>query len=226
VKCSRFRIGSALFFSLIPSAALVLIADHCLFRWGTWPAWTLAQSYPGSDEPEWWESRIGPLPPPTDTGAIAPPASVRGRDGSGGDGTDGGIGHQLPHGFGKYEMQTRLPLIRGDVLMATDVHVWRAGVELPGGMVVDRYYIGQPGVAPPHPTLGEWETRILPIGLVLNTLYAAGPLSILAWSSMWIVGTTRRGIRGRMRRRRGQCPACAYVLLPEQAVCPECGRES
>jgi hypothetical protein len=225
VKCSRFRICSGLFFSLVASAALVIIADQCLFRWGTWPGWTLARSIPGTDEAAWWESRVGPLPAATDTGAIVTPASMRGRDGSVGDGAPGLHGQRLPHGFGGYEMQTRLPLIRGGVLIATDLHAWRAGVELPGGMVVDRYYVGQPGVAPPHPTYGQWDVRLLPIGFVLNTLYAAGPLCILAWTSMWIVAATSRRIRARVRRRRGQCPACAYILLPEQAVCPECGRE-
>ena len=228
VSAGRLRVGvvlSVLFFTIIGSAALVLVADHFLFRYGTWSGWTLTPTIAKHDDLNWWQSRIGPLPPPTASGYLLPPASTRGRDGQGGDGCEGANYGQLPSGLAAYRMSTKSPMIRGGVLVSRSSHVWRAGVQLPGGMAVERIYIGRPGAPPPHPTLGGWDWRILPVALVLNTLYAAGPVCILVTLLAWEAAGVYRRIRGTRRRTRGRCPDCGYVLLTGQSVCPECGYE-
>ncbi len=65
--------------------------------------------------------------------------------------------------------------------------------------------------------------RILPLqpiwsGLIINTI-----LYVSLWFTLFSLGDIRRGIRSRLRRRRGQCVRCRYQLLPEQTRCSECG---
>lgn len=226
VDSGRFRLGmvlAVLCFTIIGSVPVVLVADHFLFRYGTWSGWTLTPKVARYDDLKWWQARIGPLPPATDTGHVLPPARTRGRDGQGGDGCESANYGQLPSGLAVYSMSTKSPMIRGGVLVSKSLHVWRAGVQLPGGMAVERIFIGRPGQPPAHPTLGGWDWRILPVPLVLNTLYAAGPLCIVVTLLAWEIAGVYRRIRGASRQARGRCPECGYVLLPGQSVCPECG---
>ncbi len=222
---------AVLCFTLIGSAVVVVVIDHFLFRYGTWSGWTLTPRLARYKDLDWWQSRIGPLPPATSTGDLIPPASTRGRDGQGGDGCESANYGQLPSGFAAYEMRTKPPMIRGGVLTSQKLHVWRAGVQLPGGMAVERIFIVGPGLPPPHPTLGGWDWSIRPLGLVLNTLYAAGPVCILVTLLAWATAGAYRRTRRKIRLARGRCPVCGcgrcpdcgYVLLAGQSVCPECG---
>ncbi|MCH8344367.1 MAG: zinc ribbon domain-containing protein [Planctomycetes bacterium] len=218
------RIVVAVMLSIIGSTAIVLGVDHLLFTRGTWSSWQLVVvPVVGHDETAWWKSRVGPLPPAGTTTNIVAPATVRGRDGLNADGAPAPHGARLLYGLIAYRMKTQFPMIRGGVLISPTTHAWRVGVELPGGIAVERIYLGLPGQAPPHPTFGGWDLRILPVGLLINSLYAAAPLcvvvTVLAWFSRWAF----RRIRGSIRRAHSRCPACAYVLLPEQNTCPECG---
>jgi len=61
--------------------------------------------------------------------------------------------------------------------------------------------------------------RILPLrplwpGFAVNTLFYAGVL--------WMMFALPFALRRRLRRRRGQCPACAYPV-GQSPVCTECG---
>lgn len=220
----RVRIAlPAFFFSIIGSVAIVLAADDVLFTRGTWNGWQLVPRVAGDDEATWWQSRVGPLPPPATTANIIAPAPVRGRDGSNADGSAGAPGANLPNGIIAYRMTTPTRMIRGGVLVSPTAHVWRVGVELPGGMAVERVYFGLPGQTPPHPTLGGWDVRVLPLGLLANSLCVAPPLCVVLMLLAWVTARAFRRIRGSIRRARRRCPACAYVLLPGQTGCPECG---
>jgi hypothetical protein len=214
---------AGLFLTIVASAVLVLAVDHVLFTRGTWSGWRLVPRSAGHDQVSWWQSQVGLLPGPTTTGSIVPPAVVRSRDGKNGNGAPGAPGARLPDGLIEYRMRTDSSMIRGGVLVSPDTHAWRVGVDLPGGMVVERVHIGLPGLAPLHPTLGGWDARIRLLGLVTNSLYVAGPLCIVLYFS---ARTSRWGFRriiGSIRLARGRCPACAYVLVTINDPCPECG---
>ena len=65
--------------------------------------------------------------------------------------------------------------------------------------------------------------RILPLqpiwsGLIINTV-----LYVPLWFTLFSLKDIWRGIRSRIRRRRGQCIHCAYKLMAEQTRCSECG---
>jgi hypothetical protein len=51
-------------------------------------------------------------------------------------------------------------------------------------------------------------------GFAINTLFYAGVL--------WVLWATPFALRRMIRRRRGQCPACAYPI-GQSPVCTECG---
>jgi len=222
----RCRVGVALvalLLSIIGSAAIILVADHFLFKHGTWSGWTLTPYPPKRDDLQWWQSRVGPLPPPTNTGDLISPQNIRGRDGRGGQAAETPTNMRLPHGFVAYRMDTRSPVIRGRVLVGVSRHIWYAGVEFPGGMVVERQCRPVPGQPPLHPTIGGWHSTILPAGLALNTLYGAAPLCIIVTLVAWPLAARYRKIRRGIRLAYGRCPECSHPLLPEQEVCPECG---
>jgi hypothetical protein len=237
VLAGRLRLGmvlSVLCLTLIGSVALVLVADHFLFRYGTWSGWTLEPTIAQREDIRWWQSRVGPLPPAgTTEGLVTPAKPVGGRDGWNRAGVDGLPGMQLSDGLAAYSIETSWPMVRGKVLLSPTTHVWRMGLSLPGGMVVERVYTGRPGWPPPHPSFGGWTWRIRPLSLVLNTLYAAGPVCILVTLLVWVSPRLYRGIRRRIYRARGRCPVCGagrcpdcgHVLTAGQSVCPECGYE-
>ncbi len=222
----RFRLGmvlAVLYFTIIGSVALVLAADHFLFMRGTRDEWRLRALPADYDDLNWWKGCVGPLPPRgTTEGHVAPMRPV-GPEGWNRGGCGGPGGMILPHGLVAYRMKTSWPMIRGDLITSKTTHAWRVGVDWPGGVVMERIYISPAGAAPPHPTLGGWKWRIRPLGLVLNTLYAAGPVCIVVTLLAWEIAGVYRRIRGRSRRTRGRCPECGYVLLAGQRVCPECG---
>lgn len=226
VLSGRFRLGmvlAVLYFTIVGSAAVVLVADHFLFMRGTCDTWRLSFAFPSHEDLAWWQAQVGPVPPAGTTEGHVDPARPVGPDGWNRDPCGGPPTSRLPDGLVAFRMKTSWPMIRGDLLMSEKTHAWRVGVDWPGGMAVERIFIGLPGQAPPHPALGGWEWRILPVALVLNTLYAAGPVCILVTLLAWEAAGVYRRIRGRSRRARGRCPECGYVLLSGQSVCPECG---
>ncbi|MDY7110584.1 MAG: hypothetical protein SYC29_18280 [Planctomycetota bacterium] len=222
----RLRLGmvlSILCLTIIGAVAIVLAADYVLFVHGTRDEWRLRGVPANYDDLEWWKAHVGPLPPRgTTEGHVAPMRPV-GPDGWNRGGCGGPPGMILPKGLVAYRMKTAWPMIRGDLLTSKTTHAWRVGVDLPGGRVIERMHIGPPGVRPPHPAFGGWECRILPLGLVLNSLYVAGPLCIVVTILVWEVTRVYRGIRGATRGARGRCPQCGYVLVAGQSVSPECG---
>lgn len=216
------NILAALLLTFIGSAAFILITDYFIFRSGTWVGWTMVAKHPSNEDVLWWQSQIGPLPPPTTTSKMARPARVRGRTGIA-SGSGGNAGSRLRDGLISIDMITASTWIRGGVLISTEKHVWHLGVELPGGMAFERIYIGEPGVAPKHPTYGTWDFRVLPMGLMLNSLFVAAPLFLLM---IVLSRTSRRAftrIMGLDRETRDRCEVCAYVLIEGQNPCPECG---
>ena len=223
----RLRLGMVLvvlYFTIIGSVALVLAADHFLFMRGTCDSWRLSFAFPNHEDLAWWQARVGPLPPAGTTEGLVGPARPVGPDGWNRDPWGSPYTARLPDGLVAYRMNTSWPMIRGDLLTSKTTHAWRAGVDLPGGMVLERSYISPPGQAPPHPTLGGWKWRVLPLGLVLNTLYAAGPVCIVVTLLAWEAAGVYRRIRGTRRRARGQCPDCGYAKGPTPGdECPECG---
>ncbi len=213
---------AALFLSFLGSAAIVLAADYFLFRSGTWTGWTMVAFYPSHEDVLWWESQVGPLPPPTSTAGMVMPRQSRGRTGLT-SGSDALTASRLAYGLMGVRMETASEWIRGSVLVSETKHAWHIGVELPGGMAFERIYIGAPGDALAHPTYGTWDFRILPIGLAINSLFVAGPLFVLVTILAWTTARTFRRIKGIDRRARGRCEVCAYVLIAGQNPCPECG---
>jgi hypothetical protein len=212
--------------TIIGSMALVLAADHLLFMRGTCDEWRLRGVPANYDDLNWWKARVGPLPPRGTTQGHVGPMRPLGPEGWNRDGSSGPPGMILPNGLVAYRMKTSWPMIGGDLLTSKETHAWRLGVDWPGGMVLERIYISAPGVRPPHPAQGAWECRIIPLGLVLNTLYAAGPVCIVVTLLAWEAAGVYRRIRGSIRRAHGRCPSCGYVLLPGQSACPECGYEA
>jgi hypothetical protein len=102
----------------------------------------------------------------------------------------------------------------------------RSLVKLPSGfgqekMIVDGISIPRTIVAPGHPNgyvVGV--PRVLPLrylwpGFAINTIFYAAIL----WLLFFAPGAVRRTIR----RKRGQCPACAYPV-GTSPVCTECGK--
>jgi len=64
-----------------------------------------------------------------------------------------------------------------------------------------------------------WRLLALPVvpawpGFAINTLFYAGVL--------WVLCCAPFALRRMIRRRRGQCPACAYPI-GQSPVCTECG---
>ncbi len=222
------NILAALFFSFVGSAAIVLTVDYFIFRSGTWVGWTMTSNHPSYDDVVWWQSQVGPLPPPTTTRYIVMPDTIVGRTGFPGRGMNGASGSRLPDGLLNAQMKMGSnnkvsKWIRGSVLISPNKHVWHMGVELPGGMAFERIYIGEPGVVPKHPTYGTWDFRIAPIGLAINSLFVAAPFFLL----MIVLSRTSRKafsrIMGLDRQSRDRCEVCAYVLIAGQNPCPECG---
>ena len=151
------------------------------------------------------------------------PRPGRGRTGLSG-GAVGLSASRLSAGLMSVRMETESKWIRGSILVSPTKHAWHVGVQLPGGMAVERIFIGPSGAALAHPALGGWDFRILPIGLALNTLYVAGPLCVLVTVLAWATARAFRRIMGASSRRaRGQCEVCAYILIAGQNPCPECG---
>ncbi len=101
--------------------------------------------------------------------------------------------------------------------------VWSIGVKLPGGMAFERVYSTLPGAQSPALAFGYWDFKILPTGLVLNSLIVAGPLCVLLTIVWWGTARVIRSIKTKSRRARGQCEVCAYLLIAGQNPCPECG---
>jgi hypothetical protein len=67
---------------------------------------------------------------------------------------------------------------------------------------------------------GRGDQRIIPLrpvwtGVVGNSLLFAAVL----WLFMWAV----RSLRSRLRKQRGECPACGHDLRGYSGTCPECG---
>ncbi len=173
------------------------------------------------DDIEWWKSQIGPLPPPFYTGNIVMPATIQGLNVMNSNGMNGVGGSQLPDGLLSVNIVSESKWIRGGVLVSRTKHAWHIGVELPGGMAFERTTMGTPGVAPQHPALWGWKLRVLPIGLAINSLFAAAPFLILSKTT---IGVFRR-IRAKRRRAKGLCERCAYILMTEQHTCSECGHQ-
>ena len=214
---------AALFFSFLGSAAIVLATDYVLFRSAARSGWSMVAHFPSHDDVIWWESQVGPLPAPATTADIVMPRPGPGRTGL----TGGGVGlsvSRLSDGLINLRLETESKWMRGSILVSPTKYAWHVGVQLPGGMALERIFIGPSGAALAPPALGGWDFRILPIGLALNTLFVAGPLCVLVTVLAW---TTTRAFRritgGSDRRARGQCEVCAYVLLAGQNPCPECG---
>lgn len=226
-RSRRVRVGmvlAVLFMAIIGSAGLVFVVDYVVFLWGTWDPWRMSFATPRDEDLAWWRANVGPLPPETMGGALTAPTVPSRPRGAGANGAPGAPGIRLPHGVGVYRMDTGWPMIDGGVLVSPTVHAWRAGVNLPGGMVVERRCVVGPGLTPPHPSSGGWRMRVLPTGLALNTLYAAGPVCVVVMTLIWGYGAAFRRIRGRIRRVRGQCPGCGYMEGPSPGdTCPECG---
>ena len=214
---------AALFFSILGSAAIVLATDYVLFRSGALSGWTMVAHSSSHDDVIWWQSQVGPLPAPATTADIMIPRPAPGRTGLSG-GAVGLSASRLSDGLMNLRMETESKWMRGSILASRTKYAWRIGVELPGGMALERIYISAPGAALAPPTLGGWDFRILPIGLALNTLFVAGPLCVLVTVLAWATARAFRRIMGASSRRaRGQCEVCAYILIAGQNPCPECG---
>lgn len=207
-----------LFLTFLGAALIVFVVDYFMLVNGTWSGWQKVSQHPSLDDIAWWKSQVGPLPPPSSTGVIVQPANVRGINGASVTGA-APITSRLIEGLLSVKLKTESKWIRGGVLVSPTKHAWHIGVQLPGGMAFQRYYIGTPGLAPKHPAFWSWDFRILPIGLAINSLYAAAPFIVIVTIFLRVF----RRIRARIRRARGQCEACAYILIAEQKVCSECG---
>jgi len=209
--------------TLFGSAAIVIVADQFFFRYGSWSSWQLTVTQADPEDERWWQSNVGALPPRDPLANIVTPATVPGRDGSNKDGAPGIGGDRGHPPLFAYRMNMASSMMRGGVLISPDVHAWHIGVVLPGGMAVERIYLGKPGVAPPHPTFGGWDVHALPAGFLLNVLIVSVPLYLAGASFVRLLKWSIRTVRTRLRTQRGQCPVCAYTILPGQRQCPECG---
>lgn len=209
--------------SLIGSAAIVIAADHLLFVRGTWSGWRLALEVANHDDATWWQSCVGTIPLSRRDATFVAPATISGLDSANGDSYPTPETGPRPFGLNAYRLRASSSFIHGGVLISPDTHAWRIVVNLPGGPVLERTYLAQPGQTPLHPIIGGWQVKVLPVGLLLNTLLFAAPLAILviAGSRVWF--RICDSVRGALRRARGQCRSCRYELLEGQAICPECG---
>ncbi|MCH8825163.1 MAG: hypothetical protein IH984_16840 [Planctomycetes bacterium] len=223
VSGARLEIFAALFLGILGSVAIVFVVDYVLFVGGTWSGWQMVTNSVSRDDIAWWKSQVGPLPPPTNTGFFVLPTPITGLNGFNGNSTVGATGRQLPDGLLSLNIVSESKSIQGGVLLSRTKYAWHIGVELPGGMAFERVYIGMPGYTPSHPALWGWHFRILPIGLAVNSLFAAGPLLVIVILLSRPTAKTLYRIRAKFRRSRGQCEACAYILIAEQKVCSECG---
>jgi len=221
-RCRLITVFIALVSSFIGSAAIILVADYSLFRYGTWSGWTLTQTRPSRHELEWWKSHVDPRPPRTSNVSFVYPAIVTGRDGRQSTYDMSANGGRLL-GLESYRISTRSPFVRGSVLASPSLHVWRLGVQFPGGTAVERQIRTNPGQAPPHPTNRGWKRRIRPMEFALNTLYGAVLLCIVITLIGWPLVASFHRIRGLIRLAYGRCPECGHALLPEQEACPACG---
>jgi hypothetical protein len=227
VFAGRVRLGmvlAVLCISIVGSAALVLVADHFIFRYGSWSGWKLTPTVAKRDDLQWWQAHVGALPTATTTeGWIAPARPSGGRDDWNRDGVPGPPGAHLPDGLVTYTVETSWPTVHGKVVSSSTTHAWWMGLDLPGGMVVQRICICRAGQPPPQPTLGGWSWRTQPLALVLNMLYAAGPVCVVVTLVAWAMAAAYRSILGKLRLARHACPKCGHGLLPGQDTCPECG---
>ncbi len=81
---------------------------------------------------------------------------------------------------------------------------------------------GSSGIVVKHSPGKRLPERVLPMrpiwfATAVNTAFYAALLYGLYMSSIYG--------RRTMRRRRGKCVQCGHIMLPEQIVCPECGRQ-
>lgn len=59
----------------------------------------------------------------------------------------------------------------------------------------------------------------------LQPVWTGFVIDTLLYASIWFAIFSLRDIRSAMRRRRGRCARCGYMLVPEQTRCSECGAE-
>ena len=194
-------IVAALLFSLVGSLVIVIAADRILSTRLARIAGTVSVVQPGPDDLKLWYSRLGSLP---DSAAATSTGEV-------------------PRDMVAVRINTISPMARVGYMYSDSRFVCHRGVVLPGGMAFQRVCVTRPGQTPPARSSGAWKVRILPMNLARNTLCLAGLLFVVAIFLMCIVLQYRR-IRQGLRLAHGRCPFCAHPLLPDQDICPECGR--
>lgn len=156
---------------LLTSIVCVLSVDLALFSREVQATWSLGPYRPVLDDQAWWVARVGAGTEPQ-WGSGAQPLTI----------------HLLHHaspaqvgagGLRGYSIEPVSGRLRGRLLVSPVASAWRVGVELPGGMAVERSFVMVAGQVPTMPPLLGWNNRIMPVGLLLNSLLLAGPLAAL-----------------------------------------------
>jgi len=219
-RCRPKVILAALLFSIIGSLVIVLAADCILSTRLAKIAGTVSIVQPSRDDLRLWYSSLGSLP---DSGGASGVPASKAAEGPQELHPDATGSEHGPRDITGVRINTISPMSRVGYMYSDSKFVWHRGVVLPGGMAFQRVCVTRPGQMPPAMSSEAWRVRILPMGLARNTLYLAGPLCVVVVLLVWAVSRYRR-IRQGLRLAYGRCPFCSHPLLPDQDICPECGR--
>ena len=205
------------------ATAALFAADQLLFSLFTFDGLAVVPSYASDDDLGWWARRIGQVPAELDE--VYKPDAISGRSGTwwhrdGGRGAAGagGTPFETESGIAAFDLHADSPLVVGRALATNEIWAYRTGTALPL-VFLERWYVGATDVNPGHPlepAQTRWNRRLRYGALAINVFCVAMLIDLLF---IWL----RRAQRG-ARVLRKRCPHCAYILLPEQSRCPECGR--